>query len=356
MKNYWLHRISHCAEVSYPLLEKGYLSIGWSDFSTPEFINEVCKEDGLNYFESQFLDPKGYRPRNRYNLWRFIKEMQKGDWVIVPIWDKSFSIYEIEDNLVFSIPEILKLIEIKDWSNNSIEIGENGYLYNIGIKDEKNNDTLIDLGFFRKVKLIAKDISRYEYADAALTSRMKVRQTNVCINDLKDDIEKALMGFQKKKPINLYSQIVDIASQQILDSIQSELTPDKFELLVKWYFERIGATNVYIPSKNESGKEGDADVVATFEPIKTIIYTQVKFYSGETDAWAIKQITDYKKQKEKEDVDNGYSKIAWVISSSDSFSDEARDKAQEANIQLFDGITFATMLLEAGIANLNGNV
>ena len=39
--NYWLHRISHLAELSYPLLEKGYLTIGFSDFSDELTINNV---------------------------------------------------------------------------------------------------------------------------------------------------------------------------------------------------------------------------------------------------------------------------------------------------------------------------
>ncbi|MDR1592611.1 MAG: restriction endonuclease, partial [Prevotellaceae bacterium] len=85
-----------------------------------------------------------------------------------------------------------------------------------------------------------------------------------------------------------------------------------------------------------------------------IIYTQVKFYQGETSSWAIEQIVNYKSQKDN--IDDGYSKIAWVISSSDSFSEEAQKLAKESNIQLFDGVTFATMLLEAGIANLNGAI
>jgi len=349
--NIWLHRISYCAEVSYPLLEKGYLSIGWSDFSTPEFIAEVCSENGWQNFEKHLEDWGS--PRNRYNLWRFIVDMKKGDWAIVPM-SNTFSIFEIEEDKALSIPEIINLVEITDWSGNSVVIGENDYLYNTGIKNETGDNSLIDLGFFRKVKPIAIDISRYEYADAALTSRMKIRQTNADITDLKESIEKALTAYKKEKPLNIYSQIVEKASQQILNTMQSELTPDKFESLIKWYFKRIGATNVYIPAKNESGKEGDADVVATFEAIKTIIYTQVKFYSGETSSWAIEQITDYKSQKDG--IDDGYSKIAWVISSSDSFSEEARNMAKVANIQLFDGITFATMLLEAGIANLNGAI
>jgi hypothetical protein len=43
--NYWLHRISHHAEVSYPLLDKNILSIGFSDFSNQEFIDDILKGD-----------------------------------------------------------------------------------------------------------------------------------------------------------------------------------------------------------------------------------------------------------------------------------------------------------------------
>jgi len=338
--NYWLHRVSHHEEVAYPLLEKGYLSIGWSDFSTPDFIKKSREENGGTYFDETFQKEWGLPlPRNRYNLWRFIVEMEKGDWVVVPSWG-TFSIFEIEDDSVLSISELCNRFKINDWSGNPIE-----------------NTTQVDLGFFRKVKPIATDVSRYEYLDAALTARMKIRQTNADITDLKDSIEEALTAYKEKKPLNIYSQIVEKTSRQILDTIQSKLNPDKFERLVEWYFKRIGATAV-IPSKNESGKEGDADVVATFEFIKTIIYTQVKFHSRgtETDSWAIEQINDYKSQKDRDEIDNGYSKIAWVISSGDRFSDEAKDLAKTANIQLFDGKTFATMLLEAGIANLNGAI
>ena len=346
--NYWLHRISHHAEVSYPLLEQGYLSIGWIFLSKPAFIDEICGENGRQKFEAYLL-PEG-SPPNRYNLWRFIVDMKKGDWVVVPSCG-AFSVFEIEDDKALSITEITSLVKIQDSSGNSIEMGKDGYLYNTGRKDEKGANSLVDLGFFKKVKPVKTDISRYEYADAALTSRMKLRRGNAYITDLKESIEAALTAFNEEKPLNIYLQIVEKAGQQILDTIQSKLNPGKFERLVKWYFERIGATKVDSPTRNESGKEGDADVVAIFEAIKTIIYTQVKFHSGETSSWAIEQINDYKTPKNG--IDDGYSKIAWVISSGDSFSNEAKNMAQEANVQLFDGITFAKMLLEAGIANLS---
>ena len=351
MSNIWLHRISHHAEVSYPLLKKGYLSIGWAYLgNTTEFVNEICSENDWQTFEDNYFAEEGY-PRNRHSLWRFIVKMKKGDRVVIPIRDGMFSVFEIEEDKALSISEIIKLVDIKDDAGNSVEKGEGGYLYNKGIPDS----TEIDLGFFRKVKPIEERIPRYEYADAALNSRMKIYNTNANIDDLKVNVDGALERFREKKPINIYSQIVEKASQQILDIIRKELNDDKFERLVEWYFKRVGATNVYRPAKNESGKEGDADTVAIFEPIKTIIYTQVKYHRNETDPWAVEQIKDYKFQKEKNE-DNDYSKIAWVISSCDSFSKKAIEDAKSENIQLFNGITFATMLLEAGIANLNGAI
>lgn len=308
----WLHRISHHAEVAYPLLGNGLLSIGFSDFSNSDFIKDICGENGWQSFEKYFDDEWGSKPRTRYNLWRFIVDMREGDWVVVPSWG-AFSVYELTEDRAKPVSEI-ELSEIKDWHGNKIVFKEDGLLY-------RSSSELIDLGFVRKVKLIEKDIPRYEYADSALTSRMKFRATNADISNLKLSIDKALAGFKKGQPLNIYSQIISKTRQSILETIRAELTPDKFEILIKWYFQRIGASDVYIPSKNESGKEGDADVVAVFEPIKTIIYSQVKFHTGETSSWAIEQINSYKDQKDT--MDDGYSKISWVISSADSFSKES---------------------------------
>lgn len=338
----WLHRISHHAEVAYPLLENGYLSIGYSDFSEPDFIKDSCGENAWQLFEKYFDDNWGQRPKNRYNLWRFVAEMRKGDLIVVPSWG-TFSVYELTEDMAEPVAAI-KLSDIKDWHGNNIEKNEDGLLY-------RKTGEHIDLGFVRKVKLIKKDIPRYEYADAALTSRMKIRSTNADMSDLKGSIEKALEGFTKGQPLSIYSQIITKTQQSILDTIRGELTPGKFEILVEWYFKRIGASDVYIPSKNESGKEGDADVIAVFEPLKTIIYSQVKFHTGETSSWAIEQITNYKDQKDS--MDDGYSKICWVISSADNFSKQSYDFAKEAKVQLIDGKQFTTMLLEAGIVNLD---
>lgn len=94
--------------------------------------------------------------------------------------------------------------------------------------------------------------------------------------------------------------MVESSLESINKIIDDRLTPDKFEQLVKWYLKQIGASDVYIPSKNEKGKNdgADADVIATFENLKVrLIYVQVKYHKGCTSDWAIKQISEYKVQK-----------------------------------------------------------
>ena len=82
----------------------------------------------------------------------------------------------------------------------------------------------------------AKDINRYEYADNALTRRLRFRGTNADISDLENSIRRSLAHYRNQKPLNLHSRIVEEMTERILDLICEELTPDKFESLIKWYF------------------------------------------------------------------------------------------------------------------------
>ena len=341
-RDYWIHRISHIAEISYPLLENNYLSYGFSDFEEDGFIDGVRGEDGWQFIEVQFLTRWGELSRGRYQLWNFIKEMKAGDWVIVPTYG-AFSICELLDDEPIMIKDIKDII-IKDWNGDIISRDEKGYLINA------NNDK-IDLGFARRIKIIQKNISRYDYADGALTARLKVRQTNVCINDLKESIQKALEGFNNNKPIHFRNEINDVIPN-ICSIIQTKLNPDKFEYLIKWYFERIGASSVVIPPKKSSTKVDyeDVEIIATFDLLKTIYYVQAKHYRGETGSWGAEQISHLKELESVKDdrQDDGYTKVYWLVSSSESFSEECINKAKETNVQLIDGKTFASMLLDAG--------
>jgi predicted Mrr-cat superfamily restriction endonuclease len=342
--NYWLHRISYLAHVSYPLLNKGYLSIGFSDFSNEEFLNKVSEKD-WNFFEEQFDKIWECRPRGRYNLWRFIAEMDKDDIVIVPNWWQSFSVYKIEEPCAILSSSIQVADDWKDWNDIKILQSRSKLLILDGEKD------CLDLGFFRKVKPIAIEIPRYEYADAALTARMKIRQTNTNILDLKKSIEDAIKSFKNSEPINLKNFLVESSVEKWLKVIRSKMNASKFERLVKLYFERVGATSIEInPEKNSSNKAGDVDIIAEFEPIKTIINIQVKFYVDVTHEWPVQQIKDF--LASKENLNDGYSRQYWVISTSDSFSGECIRLALEKSIILIDGKQFVRMLMDAGLQNI----
>lgn len=294
--NYWLHRISHIAELSYPLLDKGYLTIGFSDFTNEKFIDKVL-EDDWNYFNNQFQEMWGKIPRTRHNLWRFLK-FSKGDIIIVPSWG-SFFVCEISDERPLLISETYTN-DLKTWGDKKVETNGNHLI--------SENGKIYDLGFARKVKILHSKVSRAKFADAKLTSRMKIRQTNGSINDLKKSIEKSIANYVENRPIHLHSIIVDKTANVVLDAIKTELNPDKFEKLVKTYFKTVGANDVTIPPKNARDKEGDADIVAVFENIKLIIYTQAKFHKGKVNEYGINQILDYKTNKES--IDDGYNKIA----------------------------------------------
>ncbi|MDG1275682.1 MAG: restriction endonuclease [Algoriphagus sp.] len=333
--NYWLHRISHHAELSRPLLDKGYLSIGFSDFSSKEFLSQAL-QGNRSYFDQQFQDYWGYVPQMRQNLWTFF-QFQKGDSVLIP-GKGNFTVCEIIDDTPLLIQE-LKVDLLKTWDGKPVD-SDSTYLYS-------NQGVRFDLGFVRKVKILHHDISRGKFADSALTARMKIRQTNSCISDLKLSIEKAIKNYVANKPIHFHSILHEKTARLVLESLATHLNLSKFEKVISIYFKTIGATQVTIPAKNTRGKEGNADIIAVFEKMKLIIYVQAKFQTGQINQWAVNQVLDYVSQQDR--LDDGYSRIAWVITTADSFNSEAQKTAAINQIQLIDGLEFSKMLLNAGL-------
>ena len=339
-RNYWLHRISHESGLSNVLLEKrDELSIGFSDFSSDEYLQEILTNglDGIwNVVKKEWREG---RPRSCFSLYHFLCEMKQGDYVLVPS-SYTFSVYEIVGDKPFS-NESLDTNGLQDVWGNPILLEKDGYLYSQGTERK-----YVDLGFYWKVKPIKTNIPRAEYADQALISRMKARQTTLNINDLENSILEAIQLFEKKSPINLYNLVMEQSAGGLLNLIREKIDADKFEKLVKWYMESIGGKAI-IPSKNDS-VEGDADVIAYFELIKVAILIQVKKHIGNTDAWAVEQIKSYKENKDLGD----YAYQLWIISTCDDFTNETKDKAQSENVRLINGRMFAEMLLDAGLKGL----
>ena len=341
---YYLHRISHHCEWSYPLLEeKGLLSIGWAHFGArPDFLSE---HQGDWSKVPRTIENECGKIRSRYCLQRFL-EMEPGDQVVIPTWG-AFHVYEVCDHERLT-PAQIDVAGLKSWNDRTAE-ARDGYL--VELEDGGTNRT-IDLGFFRRVKVRERDIPRRGYADAALTSRMKIRLTNVHITDLTDKIEEAVRAYANETPINPHHLIIDHCQENVRTVIQEKMNPDQFEELISLYFRTLGA-RTRIPPKNERDKVGDADVVATFGPLNVTVCVQAKHHEGLTDEWAVEQIEAWTNNKKREELDSDFGEawLSWVVSSG-SFSKDCEAMANRAHVRLIDGREFARMLLDAGIRHL----
>lgn len=340
--NYWLHRISQHSELAYPLLERGYISIGFSCLSNEEFLEEVLKGDkSWSYFDKKCLEASGVRKRTRYSLWRFIAEFKIGDIVLVPSWG-NFSLYEIVERAV--LPSSIDIKGLKDTDNHEIYI-KNGLFYREGQHGEEK----VDIGFLVRVKPIITNISRYGHADPALRSRMKIRQTNANISDLEQSISNAIQSGQD----TIYSKVIEQMILPLYSVINSELDDTKIDQLITWYFKKIGATEIKKLPVNEFGKAdyADGDICATFEPIRTVIYAQVRHHQYETSDWALQQVYNYRHQKNI--IDDEYTYIPWVVSTVYDFDENTKLQAKVAGVRLINGREFARMLIDAGINRID---
>lgn len=338
---YWLHRVSHEWDVSHKLLAEGYLSIGWGGLAGSG-IEKTVTDCNKQRFEAIMSEHGCQAIRSRWTLWNFCR-FSPNDFVVVPLSNGMFSIYKVKGTPI-PITELDSFAEFVSEKGSRITRDQKGLL-----RRYENNET-VDLGFVVEVEIVKANLSRYEYADSKLTSRMKILQTNADISNLAENVQNVISA---DSPINLYATVIEELASGLLDAIKTQLTPDKFEQLIKWYFEKLGATRTSRPSKNSSDKwdGADADIVAEFDALRVVFYIQAKFHDGTTSNWAVEQISKYKDQHEV--LSDEHTVIPWVISTANKFTDEAKTLAQESNVRLVTGTEFGRMLIDAGITDIN---
>lgn len=345
--SYWMHRITcgkNASPYARPLFfgtpgsDDHYISIGWSDFSHEYFVDAVL-EDGMKALENLVTASYSGLGRNLYSLYRFIAQMKAGDIVVVPMWD-TFSVCKIADDKVFTNQSI-DLNLLIDGAGNRLALKVDDYLYD---SDEK----CVDMGFYRKVELIATNIPRSGYASQHLYSAMKSSGTNTCLSEeVAREVDAAVSDWMHKKPINLKAEIENTVAEPILGLIRT-LQDMNFESLVEWYLKGIGAV-VEKPAKNSCLTQGGyANLIAHFDAIETTVMVQVKKHEGNTGDWAVRQIASY---AERGGIDDFMNQM-WVVSTCEDYSEEAKQLAEEKGVRLITGLDFAKMILGVGIKSL----
>ena len=333
---YWLHRITQEWEVSYPLFDMGFLSIGWSNTSSSEILTLAEKRDAEGF--SRFMVERYETGRSRWCLWYF-SQFEIGDIVVVPLYGGEFAICEVVGS--FFPVEGDHGISFKNTYGYDVSKDEDGDFYC------SETDKHYDIGYLVRVKEL-KRLPR-SYASADLVSRMKMRQTNGSIDDIAESVKMAL---RTEAPISLHDAILDAATENIRDVVKKYLTPDKLEHIIRWYMKKKGADRAYIPAKNARNKEygADVDVIAEFDDLRVIFYVQVKNHEGKTGAWAIHQVYEY--QQHQQDYQHDYTHISWAVSTAE-FSEEAILKAKDCDVRLVGGNDLIKMLLNCGINDID---
>lgn len=178
MKNYWLHRIKHEWYTAKPLLDKGYLTIGWQGLmARSQRLRECIAKNRGEGFEL-LMKELNETSRSRWSLKRF-SAFLPGDIVVVPLYDHKFAIAEVIESAKSILELPIEIVNELDNINLSVD----------GLFDAKNNRT-IDIGFFVKVKTPVKVMPR-SYAEDKLQKKMStIGPTNTPIDDLASAIIK----------------------------------------------------------------------------------------------------------------------------------------------------------------------
>lgn len=335
-KAIWQHRISYYEEVARPLLEgQGILTIGFSDANMNAgtlLRDEATAQATMTEIHDVF-------ERRSASLFRFA-EMRKGDWVIVP-QPYAFSVYEVEDDVMASITQLPRDIVLPEGVTRT---EADGWL---ATQAEPEG---IDLGFYRKVKLVAKDILRDTCTENALVLRLKSRQTTLNVSDLEACLTQTVALHRQGLKPSLRRDALMKQREALTEFIDKRCTDAQFEELVKWYCQRLLADDVRIPSKQEcygaSGqKVGDIDVIAKFSLLNTTIAIQAKRYTGITGDWAVKQIVEACEDYCADPAHQDERVLRWVVSTSDDFDDAAKALADEKEVMLFNKADFIDLLV-----------
>ena len=241
------------------------------------------------------------------SIWRFIRDMRKGDYVVVPSPD-GFYVAECASDVAFF---------------------DSGQVEN-------------DFAWRRKVTWLSRTPIPRNFAKNELQRRLKARQTCVTATDLIDEIEQVL---KRKKPINFTDEVLSGAFEAVASALDSAVTDRGLEVIVKNLIEASGAKASVL--SNVQSDEGDIDVLAVYDmgapqteaSIKVGI--QVKQHSGETDCQAVRQLIPR--------IEGGEIALGCVVTTAETFSKEAVDLAEKYNILLVDRELLVEWVMKVGL-------
>ncbi len=248
------------------------------------------------------------------NMWRFIREMNIGDIVVVP------------DGPMFYVAEVSGP---PTYDESQIE-NDSAYRREVTWLNEK--------------KAIPRTLAK-----SALVSRMKAQQTSARASDLlpqiMECIEIAETGIHPTFQTDLQSRLIE----HTLDEIRSGRMNDfRFEYLIKDVLHGLGADEVRIIPRNQ---DKGADIVATFKVAGIFHYVlavQAKHWQPEPPVGE-DVVEKLLRGMEAESANLGMIVTSGTVSEAAISYAEQLFEDEGIQIELVDGEQFAKMIVEHGI-------
>jgi len=304
-------------------LNNNVLMVGWADMPPDAAFNSDWYDFREEIRKTYLPDDTDYNKAGRAagNLWRFLREMKQGDWVVVPYGD-GFYVAEIAEEAFFDETKV-----------------EDDSAYRVPVKwlNEK------------------KPIPRKQ-AKASLQSRMKCYHTCAYAEDVVEEIYDALICAAKEADTGKIYGFPDDLRNILVDKTIEEIKTGKmndrgFEELIAAFLKSRGAREVrIIPRQHDKG----VDIIATFSVLSNIqisLGVQARHHDGETGKEAVEDLC-------RGMVEEGL-QFGWVVTSAE-FSEEAIQTSEKMmeekgfEIELIDGVHLASMMVDGGLENLFG--
>lgn len=248
------------------------------------------------------------------HMWRFIREMNKGDLVVVPFLS-AFYVAEVDGPAIY-----------------------------------ESNKISEDTAYRRSVKwLNNKNPIPRDLAKSALISRMKTYGTTVSATDLLAEIEECLHTASSGQTPTFQTDLQTRLIRETLDEIlHGRMEPFGFERLIQAVLTGLGAKDARIvPRKIDNG----ADILATFRiagVFPQIVAVQAKHW--QPDPPVGKDIVEQLiKGIEAESANLGMLITSGLISKEAFDLAESYFSEKGIKIELVDGEQFARLIVEHGI-------
>lgn len=298
-------------------LPENQIIIGWAEADgllEPSLSWEQFREiiRSVYYADEETLRKAGAASGH---MWRFVREMNVGDLVVVP-YGSEFFVAEIKGPATY----------------NPAKVAD-------------------DTAYRRSVKwLNDKKPIRRDVAKSALISRMKTYGTCAYATDLLNEIKECLLTVSKGQAPTFQTDLQSRLIRETLEELRKgRMDSFGFERLIRTVLTGLGAEDARIvPRSQDKG----ADVLATFRvagAFRQVVAVQAKHW--QPDPPVGKEVVEQLiKGIEAEQADLG------MVITSGSISDEAVQAAENyfeekgIKIELVDGEQFAKLIVEHGIS------